>query len=108
MRKLILALLLLATTARADRIKDLTTVGGVRENHLTGFGIVIGLDGTGDDTRSPVVKGALTKMLKKLGITIDPADLKAKNVAAVMITSELPAFAKPGMSIDVTVSSVGN
>jgi flagellar P-ring protein FlgI len=108
MRKLILALLLLAQTAHADRIKDLTTIGGVRDNHLTGFGIVIGLDGSGDDARSPVVKGALTKMLKKLGITIDPADLKAKNVAAVMITAELPAFAKPGMALDITVSSMGN
>lgn len=106
--KTFLFLLALAGTAHADRIKDLTTVGGVRENHLTGFGIVIGLDGTGDDTRSPMVKGALTKMLKRLGITIDPADLKSKNVAAVMITAELPAFAKPGMLIDVTVSSVGN
>jgi flagellar P-ring protein FlgI len=97
-----------ARLAAADRIKDLTTVGGVRDNHLTGFGIVIGLDGTGDDSRSPLVKGALTKMLKKLGITIDPADLKAKNVAAVMITAELPAFAKPGMTLDVSVSSMGN
>jgi len=94
--------------ARADRIKDLTTIGGVRENHLTGFGIVIGLDGTGDDTRSPLVKGALTKMLKRLGVTIDPADLKAKNVAAVMLTAELPPFAKPGMNLDVHVSSMGN
>lgn len=69
---------------------------------------MIGLDGTGDDARSPMVKGALAKMLKKLGITVDPADLKAKNVAAVMITTELPAFAKPGMALDITVSSLGN
>jgi len=109
MRALITLLVLaLASTAHADRIKDLTTIGGVRENHLTGFGIVVGLDGTGDDTRSPLVKGALTKMLKRLGITIDPADLKAKNVAAVMITAELPPFAKPGMTLDVFVSSLGN
>lgn len=109
MHNLILVVaLLISTSAEADRIKDLTTIGGVRENHLTGFGIVIGLDGTGDDTRSPLVKGALTKMLKRLGITIDPADLKAKNVAAVMITAELPPFAKPGMNLDVAVSSMGN
>jgi flagellar P-ring protein precursor FlgI len=105
---IITILIALATTASADRIKDLATVGGVRDNHLTGFGIVIGLDGSGDDARSPLVKGALTKMLKKLGVTIDPQDLKAKNVAAVMITAELPAFAKPGMSLDITVSSMGN
>ena len=104
----ILALLLAAAPARADRIKDLTTIGGVRDNHLTGFGLVVGLDGTGDDSRSPAVKSALTKMLKKLGVSIDPADLKAKNVAAVLITTELPPFAKPGMTLDITVSSMGN
>jgi flagellar P-ring protein precursor FlgI len=105
---LVIALLAFAGPARADRIKDLATVGGVRSNHLTGFGIVIGLDGTGDDTRSPAVRGAITKMLKKLGITIDQNELKAKNVAAVMITAELPPFAKPGMTIDISVSSMGN
>ena len=104
----LLIALLAAGTAHADRIKDLATVGGVRDNHLTGFGLVVGLDGTGDDARSPAVKSALTKMLKKLGVTIDPSDLKAKNVAAVMITAELPAFAKPGMALDITVSSMGN
>jgi flagellar P-ring protein precursor FlgI len=105
---LLAILLVLAAPARADRIKDLATVAGVRDNHLTGFGIVIGLDGSGDDTRSPVVRGAITKMLKRLGITIDPLELKAKNVAAVMVTAELPAFAKPGMTIDISVSSMGN
>lgn len=103
-----LALLVLATPARADRIKDLTSIAGVRDNHLTGFGLVVGLDGTGDDARSPMVKGALTKMLKRLGVTIDPDDLKGKNVAAVMLTAELPAFGKPGMTFDVTISSLGN
>lgn len=107
MRALIL-LFALASAAHADRIKDLTSIGGVRENHITGFGIVIGLDGTGDDARSPIVKESIAKMLKKLGITIDPGALKAKNVAAVMVTAELPPFAKPGMPIDVTVSSLGN
>jgi len=106
--RILLVLALLVATAHADRIKDLTTVGGVRDNHLTGFGLVVGLDGTGDDTRSPAVKSGLTKMLKRLGVTIDPADLKAKNVAAVLITAELPPFAKPGMALDITVSSMGN
>ncbi|NVB79783.1 MAG: flagellar basal body P-ring protein FlgI [Kofleriaceae bacterium] len=103
-----LVVLALASTAHADRIKDLATIGGVRDNHLTGFGIVVGLDGTGDDSRSAMVRGALTKMLKKLGVTIDPKDVDAKNVAAVMITAELPPFAKPGMALDITVSSAGN
>lgn len=104
----ILAVLCAANLAAADRIKDLTTIAGVRDNHLVGFGLVVGLDGTGDDARSPMVKSSLTKLLKRLGVTIDPADLKAKNVAAVMITAELPAFAKPGMTFDITVSSAGN
>ncbi|HET7503900.1 MAG TPA: flagellar basal body P-ring protein FlgI, partial [Kofleriaceae bacterium] len=108
---LTLALALLAAppgAARADRIKDLTTIAGVRDNHLTGFGLVVGLDGTGDDARSPIVRSALPKMLKRLGVTIDPSDLKGKNIAAVMITAELPAFARPGMTFDITVSSMGN
>jgi flagellar P-ring protein precursor FlgI len=113
MRKIHIAIVLLTALAapaigRADRIKDLTTIAGVRDNHLTGFGLVVGLDGTGDDAQSPTIKGALTKMLKRLGLTIDPTQLKGKNVAAVMITAELPAFAKPGMSFDVTISSMGN
>jgi flagellar P-ring protein precursor FlgI len=102
------ALAVSATAARADRIKDLTTISGVRDNHITGFGLVVGLDNSGDDAKAPVTKSAMTKMLKKLGITIDPSDLKGKNIAAVMLTAELPAFAKPGMTFDVTVSSIGN
>jgi len=105
---ILLHLALFADAASADRVKDLTTVGGVRDNHLTGFGIVVGLGGSGDDARSPIVKSALTKMLKRLGVSVDPTDLKAKNVAAVVITAELPAFAKPGMQFDVTTSSLGN
>jgi len=109
MRKLILLLsLFVATSARADRIKDLASIDGVRDNHLTGFGIVVGLDGTGDDVMSPVVKTSLTTMLKRLGLTVDPTSMKMKNVAAVMLTAELPAFGKPGQKIDVTISSMGN
>jgi flagellar P-ring protein precursor FlgI len=96
-----------ATPAAADRIKDLTTVKGIRTNHLTGYGLVVGLGGTGDDANSPIVRQALAKALKRLGATIDPGQIKAKNVAAVMVTAELPAFAKPGMAIDVTASSMG-
>jgi len=110
MRKLavIAVALALGGTAAADRIKDLTTIAGVRDNHLTGIGLVVGLDSSGDDIMSPLVKDALTKMVKRLGLTIDPTLLKAKNVAAVMLTAELPAFAKPGTSFDVTASSMGN
>ena len=108
MKKLVLIALLLAHSAHADRIKDLASIEGVRDNDITGFGLVVGLDGTGDDTRSPVVKTALTKMLKRLGNTVDPADMKMKNVAAVMLTAKLPAFGRPGQQIDVTISSMGN
>ena len=109
MRNLILILALLARDlAHADRIKDLASIDGVRDNHLTGFGIVVGLDGTGDDVMSPVVKTSLTTMLKRLGLTIDPTTMKMKNVAAVMLTAELPAFGRPGQKIDVTISSMGN
>ena len=97
----------MAAPAHADRVKDLATIAGVRGNALTGFGIVVGLDGTGDDARSPVVRESMAKMLKRLGITVDAAQLKAKNVAAVMVTGELPAFARPGMAFDITVSSMG-
>lgn len=110
MRNAVIVTLLaaLAATAHADRIKDLTTIAGVRDNHITGFGLVVGLDNTGDDAKSPMVKSSLTKMLKRLGVTIDPNDLKGKSIAAVMLTAELPAFAKPGMSFDVTISAIGN
>ncbi|MFT3694207.1 MAG: flagellar basal body P-ring protein FlgI [Kofleriaceae bacterium] len=110
MRYLLLVAMLIGT-AHADRIKDMASVDGVRDNHLTGFGLVTGLAGTGDDTRSPVVKAALTKLLKRLGNSLDPAvvnDMKMKNVAAVIITAELPAFGRQGQKISVTVSSMGN
>jgi len=108
MTRYLLIIAALAHIASADRIKDLAQVEGIRDNHITGFGLVVGLDGTGDDIMSPIVKTAMTKMLKRLGLTIDPTMLKAKNVAAVMVTAELPAFGQPGQVVDVTVSSAGN
>jgi len=96
----------LATAARADRLKELVTVDGFRTNQLTGFGLVVGLDGTGDYTRSPITRRALTKMLKRLGLAVSDAQIQARNVAAVIVTAELPPFARPGSTIDVTVSSM--
>jgi len=109
MRSLLVALSLLAVAApaRADRIKDLASVQGVRPNQLTGFGVVVGLANTGDDARSPIVRRSLAKMLKRLGITVDATEIKAKNVAAVVVTAELPPFARPGEALDVVVSSMG-
>jgi flagellar P-ring protein precursor FlgI len=101
------ALLLLPCLASASRLKDMVNIEGHRSNPLTGFGIVVGLNGTGDDARSPVVRRSLAKMLKRLGVTVDANEIKAKNVAAVVVTAELPAFARAGGRMDVLVSSMG-
>lgn len=98
------------TTAQADRIKDLASIQGVRENPLVGYGLVVGLDGSGDQVRqSPFTQQSLTNMLSQLGITVPQGtNMQLRNVAAVMVTARLPAFARPGQSIDVVVSSMGN
>lgn len=90
------------------RIKDITRVYGVRENQLMGYGLVVGLRGTGDSRNTPFTGRTLSNMLDKFKITVDPLEIRAKNVAAVMVTGSLPAFASPGDVIDVTVSSVGD
>jgi len=95
--------------AHAERIKDLAAIQGVRENPLIGYGLVVGLDGTGDQTtQTPFTTQSLNNMLTQLGISV-PAGSNAqlKNVAAVMVTASLPAFTRPGQAIDVTVSSMG-
>lgn len=107
---LALTLLLSSTFAAAERIKDIATVGGVRSNKLVGYGLVVGLDGTGDQTnQSPFTVQSFNNMLQQFGITVPPGTrVQTKNVAAVMVQAELPAFAKPGQTLDVTVSSVSN
>ena len=107
---LLLALLVLALPARAERVKDLAAVAGVRSNQLSGYGLVVGLDGSGDQTsQTPFTIQSLKSMLSRYGITLPPgSNPQLKNVAAVMVQAELPPFAKPGQTIDVTVSSVGN
>ncbi len=101
---------LLATPARAERIKDIASVNGVRANQLVGYGLVVGLDGTGDQTtQAPFTIQSITNMLAKFGITIPPnTNPMLKNVAAVTVTADLPPFTKPGQTIDVTVASIGN
>ncbi|MDI1297263.1 MAG: flagellar basal body P-ring protein FlgI, partial [bacterium] len=105
-----LALLLLgsfAVPAQAERVKDLGTFQGVRPNQLTGYGIVVGLAGTGDDSLQYATEG-MKGVVSRFGLTlpqgINPA---LKNAAAVLITADLPAFAKPGQRLDVTVSALG-
>jgi flagellar P-ring protein precursor FlgI len=96
--------------ANAERIKDIASIQGVRQNQLVGYGLVVGLDGSGDQTtQTPFTIQSMGNMLTQLGITI-PAGTnpQLKNVAAVMVTTSLPPFAKPGQSMDVTVSSIGN
>lgn len=107
----VLATLLGATgPARAERVKDLASVAGVRTNQLVGYGLVVGLDGTGDQTsQAPFTIQSIRNMLAKFGVTIPPnVNPQLKNVAAVVVHAELPPFAKPGQMIDVTVASIGN
>jgi flagellar P-ring protein precursor FlgI len=99
-----------AGTAGAERIKDVANLRGVRDNQLIGYGLVVGLDGTGDQTtQTPFTVQSIGSMLSQLGINLPTGqNLQLKNVAAVMVTAKLAAFAKPGQQIDVTVSSLGN
>ena len=96
--------------AHADRIKDLASVQGVRNNQLVGYGLVVGLDGTGDQTtQTPFTTQSIINMLAQLGTTLPTTQsLQLKNVAAVMVTANLPPFARIGQQIDITVSSMGN
>ncbi len=92
-----------------ERVKDVASVSGVRDNQLIGYGLVVGLDGTGDQTtQTPFTIQSLNNMLGQLGLTPDAGNPQLRNVGAVMVTAELPPFAKPGQRIDVTVSSMGN
>ncbi len=90
------------------RIADEVNVVGVRENYLTGYGIVVGLNGTGDGTTTKFTLLSIANMLKKMGVFINPKDVKTKNSAAVVVTAKLPPFAKSGMVVDVTVASMGD
>ena len=104
--------LITGTPASAMRIKEVASIEGVRSNQLTGFGLVVGLDGTGDQTtQMPYTTQGLSNYLQQLGITLTAttlAQLQMKNVAAVLVTAQLPPFARPGQMLDVNVSSVGN
>jgi flagellar P-ring protein precursor FlgI len=99
-----------ARPAHAERVKDLASVSGVRSNQLVGYGLVVGLDGTGDQTsQAPFTVQSIVNMLAKFGVTIPPnVNPQLKNVAAVTVTADLPPFSKPGQTIDVTVASIGN
>ena len=110
MRALLASLLLVSLSASAapSRLKELTRVAGMRDNELVGYGLVVGLPGTGDTERVFFTSQSVSAMLGRLGVRVDPRDVRARNVAAVMVTARLPTFTRPGMRIDVTVSSLGN
>ena len=102
--------LLMAPPAQAERLRDLASIAGVRHNQLIGYGIVVGLDGSGDQTtQTPFTVQSVVSMLQQLGVNLPQGtQLQLKNVAAVMVTSSLPPFSQPGQTLDITVSSMGN
>ncbi|WP_018917818.1 flagellar basal body P-ring protein FlgI [Vreelandella zhanjiangensis] len=106
----VLLVCLLAFPAHAERIRELATFAGVRDNQLVGYGLVVGLDSTGDQTtQAPFTGQSLTNMLSQLGVTIPPGtNMQLRNVAAVMITADLPPFSRPGQRLDIVVSSIAN
>jgi len=106
----VIVIALFTSPAHATRLKEVAAVQGVRTNQLIGYGLVVGLDGTGDQTtQAPFTTQSLNSMLQQLGVTVPPGTtMQLKNVAAVLVTAQLPAFAQPGQQIDIDVSSVGN
>ena len=105
-----LAGMLISGMSHAERLKDLASIQGVRQNQLIGYGLVVGLDGSGDQTtQTPFTVQSVASMLQQMGVNLPPGTtLQLKNVAAVMVTASLPAFAQPGQTLDITVSSMGN
>ena len=101
-------LLLLPQEAGAVRLKDIASFGGVRDNQLMGYGLVVGLSGTGDKKESAFTMRSMVNMLEKMGVRVDMKQMKPKNVAAVMVTAKMPVSSKPGSKLDVTVSSLGD
>src|SRR5487761_2612810 len=108
----VIILMLLPFSVFADRIKDVASIQGVRDNQLIGYGLVVGLDGSGDQTtQTPFTVQSIISMLSQMGVNMPQSigtSLQLKNVAAVMVTASLPPFSKPGQTIDVTASSMGN
>ncbi|MGA2211639.1 MAG: flagellar basal body P-ring protein FlgI [Bryobacteraceae bacterium] len=93
---------------RAARLKDLASIEGVRDNHLVGYGLVVGLAGRGDSQQTIFSAQSLTNLLERMGVTVSPTAIQVRNTAAVMVTAMLPPFARPGMKVDVLVSAIGD
>ena len=105
---LAVGLLVTPGQARADRVRDLCDIVGARDNQLVGYGIVTGLNGTGDDVSAPFAKQSLKALLRRMGVQVDETQVRLRNVAAVIVTATIPAFVRSGGRLDVTVSSIGN
>ena len=101
-------LLLPAAPAPAARLKDLVSIEGVRDNQLIGYGLVVGLAGTGDRRQAVFSAQSLTNMLERMGVSVPSTAIRVNNTAAVMVTATLPAFAQPGMHIDITAAAIGD
>ncbi|PAF47162.1 flagellar biosynthesis protein FlgI [Helicobacter sp. 12S02634-8] len=104
----LVALLSCCVLLRAEKIGDIANIVGVRDNQLIGYGLVIGLNGTGDKTSSKFTMQSISNMLESVNVKISPEDIKSKNVAAVMITASLPPFGRQGDKIDIQISSIGD
>ena len=108
MRTLALILALSLAAPAASRLKELVSIEGVRDNQLIGYGLVVGLNGTGDRQQTLFSVQSLTNMLQRMGVSVSPSLVTVKNTAAVMVTATLPAYVQPGAKIDVTASSIGD
>lgn len=97
---------IMSTAVYAERIKDITSFEGVRDNQLIGYGLVVGLDGTGDKGKAAVQ--SIVNMLERMGLTLNPNEINSKNIASVVITATLPPFAKPGIKVDALISTIGD
>src|ERR1700757_4694582 len=108
--KLLLSALALTNPLAAEgtRIKELVSLEGVRDNQLVGYGLVVGLNGTGDKRQTVFSAQALTNMLQRMGVTVAPSAILVRNMAAVMVTATLPPFAQPGTRIDITAAAIGD
>ena len=104
----LLALQAISAFGAVSRVKDLAALEGVRDNQLVGYGLVVGLNGTGDKRQTVFAAQSLANMLNRMGVAVNPTAMQAKNVAAVMVTATLPPFAQPGTKIDTTVATIGD
>lgn len=105
---LLLTFALLLPASEGTRIKELASLEGVRDNQLIGYGLVVGLSGTGDKAQTVFSLQTLTNMLRRMGVTVDPTQISVRNIAAVMVTATLPPFAQPGAHIDITAAAIGD